>query len=139
MQTGGSSSKVLFVPGVKREKNSGMEMVLTGESKDGQGIPLCSIKNQSSVYWGKRQRTFKQSWQKDFPWVKYEKNQGKMFCCVCLQFPEMASKKSAFFTGNDCFKRENLVSHDLSKKHRMCMAASASTVLLISEDRNNGK
>ncbi|PIK37367.1 putative zinc finger protein [Apostichopus japonicus] len=65
-------------------------------------------------------RKFNESWLKDFPWVKYIKESGQMFCSVCEQYPHLADKKTKLVQGTDILKRETLVLHSKSKAHFKC-------------------
>lgn len=75
-----------------------------------------------------RKREFQQKWKLQFPWVLYdtpdvcekENSNGIMYCSTCREFPDLADKKSPFFTGTDSFRIDNLKAHDKNSYHIKC-------------------
>lgn len=64
-----------------------------------------------------KRRHFVPSWLNEFSWLRYERDNDAMFCKVCEGSPSMAGKTD-FVSGNRSFKRESLVWHGKSKRHK---------------------
>ena len=52
----------------------------------------------------RKERAFKEAWKKEFDWLVYDKEAGKMFCQYCLDFPISKNKLSSFFVGSKNFQ-----------------------------------
>ena len=51
----------------------------------------------------KKERAFKEAWKKEFEWLMYDDESGKMFCQYCLHFPNSKNKQSSFCSGSQNF------------------------------------
>lgn len=51
----------------------------------------------------KKERAFKEAWRKEFEWLMYDDESGKMFCQYCLHFPNSKNKQSSFCSGSQNF------------------------------------
>ncbi|XP_069110113.1 zinc finger protein 862-like [Argopecten irradians] len=60
-------------------------------------------------------RHFVSAWLKEFSWLRYDND--AMFCKMCEENASMAGKTD-FVSGNKSFKRETLVWHGNSKRHK---------------------
>ena len=89
----------------------------TNDHTKKQRQPECS---ESNGYEKKRKeegRSFRREWQKEFPWLQYDETNKEMFCEVCQEFPLIADKSSAFFSGNKAFHIANIRAHAKNRKH----------------------
>ena len=70
-----------------------------------------------------KQRRYQTSWEKDFPWLEFEKEENKMRCKVCCGFPALADVSSSLYIGTSGFTRTSLQAHARSKSHHKCSEA----------------
>ena len=68
-------------------------------------------------------RGFRKEWKEEYTWLEYNEEEGKMYCRVCKDFPNIADKSSSFFTGNNSFHVGNIKGHDQSRRHERCVEA----------------
>ncbi|XP_069063832.1 gem-associated protein 7 [Pleurodeles waltl] len=76
----------------------------------------------------KRKRMFQAHWKESWPWLVLKEIQGerpKMFCDVCLKYPDIAishsgSGRNAFVNGCDQLRIESIRAHETSKAHMAC-------------------
>lgn len=68
-------------------------------------------------------RGFRKEWKEEYTWLEYNEEEGKMYCRVCKDFPNIADKSSSFFTGNNSFHVGNVKGHDQSRRHVRCEEA----------------
>ena len=52
---------------------------------------------EKEKYEESRFRRFKQAWNEEFPWVKFDEIKNYMFCAVCQKHPSVCDKSSSFF------------------------------------------
>lgn len=83
---------------------------------------------KSKLYEASRRREFVGSWLVEFPWLKYDEVERKMYCKVCLQHPEHADKRSSFILGNTSFRKHNLQHHEMSIKHKQNLVATITSL-----------
>lgn len=48
-------------------------------------------------------RGFRRDWMKEYTWLKYNEEEGKMHCRVSREFPNIADKGSSLVNGNNSF------------------------------------
>lgn len=71
----------------------------------------------------KRCRKFCTSWKKAFTWIKLTDDRSKMFCDVCLLYPNLRDKDSKFVKdGCSNFHIKSLRTHDKSEAHQKCIS-----------------
>lgn len=66
---------------------------------------------------------FCRDWMKEYTWLEYNEEEGKMHCRVCREFPNIADKSSSFFNGNNSFHLGNIKGHDQSRRYVRCVEA----------------
>ncbi|XP_048856526.1 zinc finger protein 862-like isoform X2 [Brienomyrus brachyistius] len=66
----------------------------------------------------KKAYSFRREWLKDFEWLRYEN--GSMHCIHCKTCGTEFAGNTAFATESTHFKRESLVKHGESAKHKKC-------------------
>ena len=71
----------------------------------------------------KKERAFKEAWRKEFAWLMYDDESGKMFCQYCLHFPNSKNKQSSFCCGSQNFQLDGLRSHERSAGHVLSVDA----------------
>ena len=52
---------------------------------------------EKEKYEASRVRRFKQAWNEEFPWVKFDEIKNYMFCAVCQKHPSVCDKSSSLF------------------------------------------
>ena len=67
-----------------------------------------------------RHRKFCTDWKKAFRWVKLSDDRQKMFCDVCMLYPNLSDKDSKFVKGCSNFHIKSLWTHDKSEAHQKC-------------------
>ena len=70
-------------------------------------------------------RKFQPTWNKEFPWVKFDAEKNEMFCIVCHKYPTVPDKASRLYVGINGssatgFRCDSLVSHEKSHSHYFC-------------------
>lgn len=65
----------------------------------------------------KKERAFKGAWKKEFEWLMYDDESGKMLCQYGLHFPNSKNKQSLFCRGSQNFQLDGLRSHERSAGH----------------------
>ena len=73
----------------------------------------------------KRIRKYQSSWERDFPWLGYDKEKNTMKCRLCRSFPEIADKTSSLYIGTSGFRRTTIQAHAKSKSHFKCFEANS--------------
>lgn len=68
----------------------------------------------------RRQRVFNPDWEKEYPWLVYNKEAGTMKCKVCTDNTHKRAEKSPWSTGlgTKSMQRSSVRSHDESEKHQ---------------------
>ena len=69
-----------------------------------------------------RIRKFQPTWNKEFPWAKFDAEKNEMFCNVCHKYATVADKASRLHVGingssTTGFHRDSRVSHEKSHSH----------------------
>jgi len=57
----------------------------------------------------------------EFLWLTYDSSNKVMYCDICRKAGPDIAGKTKFVTGNKKFKRESLVYHNKSLKHKKCL------------------
>ena len=64
-------------------------------------------------------RTFQEQWPNNFPWLNAD-NRDAVFCKICREYPSLADTSSSLFAGKKVDRKDTLLSHQLSAKHKVC-------------------
>jgi hypothetical protein len=66
-------------------------------------------------------KRFQNSWLSEFSWLRFDKDNGKMFCLTCETYEKNTKKclKSAFTIGTNNFQRSALVRHQKCDDHNV--------------------
>ena len=64
-----------------------------------------------------------EAWRKEFEWLMYDDEAGKMFCQHYLHFPNNKNKQSSFCSGSKNFQLDGLRSHERSAGHVLSVDA----------------
>ncbi|XP_012868027.1 PREDICTED: zinc finger and BTB domain-containing protein 10 [Dipodomys ordii] len=93
-----------------------------GEGETVQHLPLARPKSLMQ----KLQCSFQTSWLKDFPWLRYSKETGLMFCGWCQKTPEDGRTVDLPQVGHDelsrgtrNYKKTLLLRHHVSTEHKL--------------------
>ncbi|XP_028622026.1 zinc finger and BTB domain-containing protein 10 isoform X1 [Grammomys surdaster] len=96
-----------------------------GEGETVQHFPLARPKSLMQ----KLQCSFQASWLKDFPWLRYSKDTGLMFCGWCQKTPEDGGSVDLPQVGHDelsrgtrNYKKTLLLRHHVSTEHKLLEA-----------------
>ena len=66
---------------------------------------------------------FRTDYGKEHPWLEYNEVEGKMYCRVCKDLPNIADRSISFMSGNNSFYLSNIKGHDQSRRHVRCLEA----------------
>lgn len=93
-----------------------------GEGETVQHFPLARPKSLLQ----KLQCSFQTAWLKDFPWLRYSKETGLMFCGWCQKTPEDGGSVDLPPLGHDelsrgtrNYKKTLLLRHHVSTEHKL--------------------
>lgn len=78
-----------------------------------QPLPNSGKRKSADYEQEKRKRGFVPSWEREFSWIRYDKEEDKIFCVVCCDF----DKVGPFVTGTASKRKDCLKSHDTSSQH----------------------
>ncbi|XP_031232191.1 zinc finger and BTB domain-containing protein 10 isoform X2 [Mastomys coucha] len=116
----GSSSRRSGGDGGDEAEGSGV--VGAGEGETVQHFPLARPKSLLQ----KLQSSFQTSWLKDFPWLRYSRDTGLMFCGWCQKTPEDGVGVDLPQLGHDelsrgtrNYKKTLLLRHHVSTEHKL--------------------
>ena len=56
----------------------------------------------------KQDQKYQMSWERNFPWLVYDKEKNTMKSKICCSFPEIGDKSSSLFIGNGAFRRTTI-------------------------------
>lgn len=70
-----------------------------------------------------RVRKYLSKWEKDYVWLKHDKDEDKMYCDLCRSNPKLADNTGAFFTGTKAYRLGIIQSHEKSRYQRKCVEA----------------
>ncbi|XP_069819635.1 zinc finger protein 862-like [Dendropsophus ebraccatus] len=96
------------------QDNSDETLSLVSENGTSDQASNSSSATKISVH---RSRHFKSVWLQEFPWLKYNKEKGVMYCEFCSKAGDVAGKTD-FIKGTDHFKKETIKKHGDSLKHK---------------------
>ena len=117
-----SSLLVFFTVGSKRPSTSKSDDIkVVSEKRKKKEVDS----NQKKEYEDERRaQKFLPLWRTSFPWLDNNNNTG-MFCKVCRDHSTKADMTGSFFLGTKSYRKQTIVSHHESIKHKMCMEAEA--------------
>ncbi len=71
----------------------------------------------------KKRRRFCRHWLVQFPWLKYDRDKGLLFCKICIKHNPTGS--SSFIKGNNNMRLTTIQSHAFCREHQLAERADA--------------
>jgi len=92
-----------------------------GTSKDKEASTTTGCEDSEPK--AKKERAFKEAWRKEFEWLMYDDESGKMFCQHFQHFSNSKNKQSSFCSRSQNFQLDGLRSHEKSAGHVLSVDA----------------
>ena len=107
----------------------------SGSKKRPADVDAVTYSQQQRVDYelNKRERLYKKSWEKEYPWLTYDEEKDIMWCTVCYEFRDLVleitpNENMSMVDGTNNFRKQVVKRHGSRKSHGICISRKAAKV-----------